>query len=221
MFIVLFKMIISKDNFSLVSLQQKKDFDNLQYQEQIAVLSQKIQLLEMQLKQYETFKQMYENLNKKANHGKIKTLLRVDYVNNNFNGNYIVATADRDVKIFKNDIVINKNGVFIGRVIKVMEDKVKIQLINDQLSHIPVTTNNGAEGFTSRTIDSDCEISFEPINAIKPAKDDFVFTSTDGNMIKNKVFIGKIFYKNNKICIDIPQIQDKLNLAIIKNYNDL
>ena len=220
-FIIFFKTIISKDNFSLVSLQQKKDFNNLQYQEQIAGLSQKIQSLEIQLQQYEAFKKMYENLNKYPTRNKIKTLLRVEYVNKNFNGNYIVATADRDVKIFKNDIVINKNGVFIGRVIKVVENKVKIQLINDQLSHIPVATNNGTEGFTYKSIDSDCDIFFEPINSIKPTNNDFVFTSSKGGLMKNKVFVGKIFYKNDKICIDIPQIRDQLNLSIIENYNDL
>gem|GEM_PF-7109959 len=202
-------------------MQKKKIVEISNFEKRIANLSQKVILLEAQLKQYDTFKHIYENSRKNSNLNKIKTTLQIEYINHNFNGNYIIATANENVKIFKNDVVINEEGFFIGRVIKVKNEIIKIQLINDNLAYLPVTTSNGVEGFTQRSFNKECELFFIPINDLKPKNGDFVFTSSNGGLIKNRVLIGKIFYQNEKFCIEAPQIQGKLNLAIINNYDDL
>lgn len=197
----------------LYQIKQKKN-------EQIELLSNKVielnsRVLELQ-KQNQALSQYQEIYNKISKKWNKKAFLEIKYFNNNINGKYLIANASNIVNV--NDLVVDKYNIFIGRIVAINNTNgnniVKVQLLTDKKSNIPVIVN-GADGIAFGSDDTDCKIEFQNLTDKDVYNDDVVLTSGTDNLTIRGIIAGKIKIIKNKICIENFNVNNFDKLMVI------
>jgi len=172
-------------------------------------LKSKLMELQKENEYLAKYKEIYNSIAKTTH---IKAFLEIKYANNNQNGRYIIAKSNKDVK--NNDLVVDKYGVLIGRVIESNSSIIKVQLINDNKSNLPVVAN-GIDGIIKGTDKKDCQIVFENFNQKVPQDGSLVLTSGFEGFIHFGVVVGRIKLKDNNVCIENDNIKHLDKLIVI------
>ena len=207
-FILLFAQyrtgVILQSYFFIKKLEKNKDI----YNELVELNSQ---LLE--LKKENSYLLKYKEIYNKIGRNRIKSFLEVKYINNNQNGKYIIAYSNNDVK--KNDLVVDKYGILIGRIVDKKDDIVKVQMITDYNSNIPVNINE-TDGLIYGSYSSKCNILFQNLSNITPNEGDVVMTRGFENLLTSGVIVGKVkSINNNTVCIENKNIDNIDKLVVI------
>ena len=151
-------------------------------------LNSRVLELQKQNQALSQYQEIYNKISKKWNK---KAFLEIKYFNNNINGKYLIANASNIVNV--NDLVVDKYNIFIGRVIAINNTNgnniVKVQLLTDKKSNIPVIVN-GADGIAFGSDDTDCKIEFQNLTDKDVYNDDVVLTSGTDNLIMLIILIN-------------------------------
>lgn len=119
-------------------------------------------------------------------------------------------------KMKNNDLVIDKDGNLIGKVINVNNEKATVLLITDHSFKIPAIL----EKSMTKVIVNGSFTDFLDINYFSGEKfnivdKEMVFTSDDGNIAQAGIPIGTVFKENNKVRVKIFSNLNKLDYVII------
>ena len=195
-----------------ILLYQKKD------NQEDKMLNLKIMLLEQQnfkLKKelilLNNYKDIYTELNKNF---EIVSLANIVVFDRDYK-NFIIAKTYKQV--VNNDIVIDNSGFLVGRVVKVSKDNiVKIQLLNNSTSYIPVKTINGEVygAIYGNPNDKECPIALTDYIGDNIKEGSAIITSGEYNFTPQGIDVGIVEVKNNKYCIK-PMANLNLDLLII------
>lgn len=219
-----FYIIVSLFLVLFVSIERKYDFHIHPIKVYLSKLPDKERLIELKIvelnSQIATLKQENEYLNKykttytnlKKIHN-VKSLVEVKYISNSVNGRYLTAQTEKTVK--RNDLVVDDKNILIGRIVGVNdENNVKIQLLSDIYSNIPVYVND-CYGIIYGTNDKNCKIAFQNLSTTEPKDGDLVITSGFENLTIRGVVAGAVINSNGTWCVDNKNIDYIDKLAVI------
>lgn len=171
----------------------------------IDMINSKISLLEQQnfklqkeLIMLKKYKHIYTELNKNF---EIVSLANIVVFDRDYK-NFIIAKTYKQV--VNNDIVIDNSGFLVGRVVKVSKDNiVKIQLLNNSMSYIPVKTINGEVygAIYGNPNDKECPIALTDYIGDNIKEGSAIITSGEYNFTPQGIDVGIVEVKNNKYCI--------------------
>lgn len=179
----------------------------------VLLLEQENFKLKKELLILKKYKDIYTELNKNFDIISIANIVVLDYNYKNF----IIAKTYKQVNL--NDIVVDRFGFLVGRVVKTDNDKIiKIQLLNNLLSYIPVKTIKGNVygAIYGNPNDKECSIVLTDYigdNINDNIKDGTqIITSGEYNLIPQGINVGIIKTKNDKYCVEQ---QAELNFDIL------
>ncbi len=179
-----------KQNIQIISEQKKK----------IIELNSQILNLKNEINSIKNKNIFYHKMKEKYN---IKHVADILYINITPTEKYIIITSVDAIK--KNDLVIDKNNILIGRVIEKNKYTAKVQLILDISSNIPVFSGE-SDGIVYGINDKRCKIVFSNFSNKKPKNGDLVITSGFENLTMRGIIVGTIKNINGKFCVENENI---------------
>ena len=183
--------------------KEKAEIENL--------ISQNAQL-RYKLEQLSKYDEIYNSLQKTH---KIKSFLDVKYANLNLENKYIIASTNQNVAL--NDVVVDKNGFLIGRIVAKNKNVVKILPIESKASSIPVISSNGIIGILQGIGYKHCECEFITLNNEILENNALVTTSGIESLIQGGIIVGRINIQGKKICVNLYRKNDFRSLAILES----
>ena len=166
--------------------------------------------LQHKLEKLSKYDEIYNALHKT---NKIKSLLDVKYVKLNLENKYIIASTNQDTAL--NDVVVDKSGFLIGRIIAKNKNIVKILPIDSKTSSIPVISSDGITGIMHGVGRKHCECEFITLDNKTPENNALVTTSGIESLVQGGIIVGRTNIKRNKICVDLYRNNDFLSLAVL------
>lgn len=212
-FLILLMAIEKKYDFYIYpvkSFLEKLSNKEQQMSDKIIELSSQIANLKKENEYLSKYKIIFSNL-EKIHH--IKSAVEIKYINNSVNGRFLTAQTNKSVQY--NDLAIDDKNILIGRIVSLnKENNVKIQLLSDIHSNIPVYVGN-SYGIIYGTNDEKCKIAFQNLSKIEPKDDDVVITSGFESLTIRGVVAGTISKLNGTWCVNNKNIDNVDKLVII------
>ena len=162
LFLILFIAIEKKYNFYIYpvkSFLEKLPNKQQQMRDKIIELNSQIANLKKENEYLMKYKISFSNL-EKIHH--IRSVVEIKHINDSVNGRFLIAQTDNSVQY--NDLAIDDKNILIGRIVSLnKENNVKIQLLSDIHSNIPVYVGN-SYGVIHGTNDRKCKIAFQNLS---------------------------------------------------------
>lgn len=213
LFLILFITIEKKYNFYIYpvkSFLEKLPNKQQQMRDKIIELNSQIANLKKENEYLMKYKIIFSNL-EKIHH--IKSVVEIKHINDSVNGRFLIAQTDNSVQY--NDLAIDDKNILIGRIVSLnKENNVKIQLLSDIHSNIPVYVGN-SYGVIHGTNDRKCKIAFQNLSKLEPKDGDVVITSGFESLTIRGAVAGTISNLNGVWCVNNKNIDNVDKLVII------
>ena len=213
LFLILSIAIEKKYNFYIYPVKSflaKLPNKEQQMNDKIIELSSQIANLKKENEYLSKYKIIFSNL-EKIHH--IKSAVEIKHINDSVNGRFLIAQTNKGVQC--NDLAVDDKNILIGRVVNLSkENNVKIQLLSDIHSNIPVYVNN-SYGIIYGTNDGKCKIAFQNLSKVDPKDGDVVITSGFESLTIRGVVAGTISNLNGTWCVNNENIDHVDKLVII------
>ena len=132
-----------------------------------------------------------------------------------------INIGKEDYDLEENDIVLNSQGYFVGRVVDVRKKGADILLISDITSKIPAILNSSRTKVILAGNNSEyLDINYFLNNKNSIIEGEKVFTTNDGNSLAEGLYIGKIVRKNDKYMVKLNKNFHLLNSVVIMKKNN-
>lgn len=118
--------------------------------------------------------------------------------------------------ILEHDLVLDKYGDLVGRVINTSKGTAEILLISDYMSKIPARLeNSGIKVILGGNGSNILDINYFFNNEQNIVADENVYTSDDGNLLQEGILIGKVVRMGKKWGVRVNSDLGSLNFVVI------
>jgi rod shape-determining protein MreC len=142
---------------------------------------------------------------------------KINIMNNrNFIKKMQINISEED-GIEENDMVIDTDGNFVGRIVSIDENSAEVLLVTDTSSKTPARLDKSKikvvlEGNKRKRL----KINYFLGEKFNIKDGELVFTSGDGNIIDDGILIGKIVRSSNgEYMVNVESNLDKINYVIV------
>ena len=195
--------------FNNTQIEKKKQIQQTNLQQKIIDLQNQIIELKYENQKLNEYKNIYQSIGKTYN---VIAIAEINYINQNNNGHYILASVNKNINI--NNLAVNKDKKMIGRVVENKNNRIKIQLLTNKYSNIPVYIGN-SEGIIYGTGENKCRIAYQNLSKIEPKDGDIVITSGAENLTRRGILIGEVYTDGKNKCINADFNYNINQVAII------
>lgn len=197
----------------LIYKQKTPDKDDLEKENK--KLKKEILKLQQQLSTLSAYRDLYKKVSRNF---KIISFLNVISINKNVNNSYIIAKTTNE-RVNLNDFIVDSDLFLIGRVVKIVDNNiVKIQLLNDINSYIPVKTLQGNSYCLLSGewhLEHKCNIVLQECNL--PVKEgEQIITSGEYGLGLQGINVGIVNIQNDKYCVKSLADKNINNLLVIR-----
>lgn len=177
-------------------------------------LKLKLQLFNLKILKEENYK-LKEMLNVVSTENKQNySIEKINIITNTSFTSKIEIKSNEKMK--NNDLVIDKDGNLVGKIINVNDEKATILLITDHSFRIPaILEKSMTKVIVGGTFTDFLDINYFSGEKFNILDNEMIFTSNDGDIAQAGIPIGTVFKKNDKIKVKIFSNLNKLDYVII------
>jgi rod shape-determining protein MreC len=156
----------------------------------------------------------------------------LDLVSQNYSDNYTIKkintvgangiihslrfSLDKNDNIAEHDLVLDKYGNLVGRVINVSDSAAEILLISDYTSKIPAKLENSRiKVILGGNGGNILDINYFFNNEQSIIYGENVYTSDDGNILQEGILIGRVMKMDKKCAVKINSDLASLNFVVV------
>jgi rod shape-determining protein MreC len=116
------------------------------------------------------------------------------------------------------DVVVDKIGNFVGRVVNVRKNRAEILLVSDYMSKIPaLLASSGRRVILAGNGDEFLDMAYFFNNDQVALEGESVYTSSDGDILPAGIPIGQVVVRKSKFLVKINASLSSLNWVLVRH----
>ncbi|MDR2777152.1 MAG: rod shape-determining protein MreC [Rickettsiales bacterium] len=132
----------------------------------------------------------------------------------------ILLSGEEANNIAEHDLVLDRQGSLVGRVVNIHGEAAEIMLVSDYRSKIPANLEtSGLKVILSGNGTNLLDIGYFFNNGSDALLDENVYTSNDGDILQDGIIVGKIVRTGKKLSVKLDSSIGLLDFVVIVQRN--